>query len=196
MRLPELPEPVKLIGVLPKDAPDLIGNAYVDQLILRNPIVKVEVIERGGLYANMGSFAPVEFDSGPRARDTSAQGQRLQKLESFTDYIVSATGRDEFTLNALGYYQKWISDHYDAPEFLTKEPFDLWGEALQHASTPPPRPPITPYLEISRRMLARVKESPLRSRDEFSTPSTGSTRGSIHIAPMRNWRRTMLKRSG
>lgn len=157
--LPRLPQPVKLIGVLPKNAPDAIGNAYVDQLILRNPIVKVEVIERGSLYANLGTFSPVEFQSSPRARDTSEQGKRLQKQEQFTNYIISATGSDPFLLNTLGYYHKWLSDNYNSPEFLTLEPHELWGWALQQASTPPPEPPITPYLEISRRMLAMAEES-------------------------------------
>jgi len=164
VRLPQLPNPVKLIGVLPKNAPDVIGNAYVDQLILRNPIVKVEVIERGSLYANLGTFSPIEFQSSPRARDTSEQGKRLQKQELFSTYIISATGRDPFLLNAVGYYHQWLTDNYNTPEFLTLEPHELWGMALQHASTPPPRPPITPYLEISRRMLARVEESPLEEK--------------------------------
>lgn len=161
VRLPQLPQPVKLIGVLPKDAPDVIGNAYVDQLILRNPIVKVEVIERGPLYANLGTFSPIEFQSSPRARDTSEQGKRIAKQEMFSSYISSATGRDPFVLNALTYYHKWLGENYNSPEFLTREPHELWEWALQQASIPPPRPPIAPYLEISRRMLARVEESPL-----------------------------------
>jgi hypothetical protein len=118
------------------------------------------VLSRGAFYTGLGTFSSVEFKSSPSAADTSEEGKRRAKRSDYLSYIRSATGNDPFVLNALGYYHKWLDDNYDKPEFLTREPFEVWDLALTQASIPPPRPPITPYLEISRRMLARVEESP------------------------------------
>jgi hypothetical protein len=158
-RLSSLPNPVPLIGLLPEDAVNAIAAAYIDQMILRNPSVKLEIIERGSLYAMAGAFSPQEFRSTSRLDPNSPETRRLRKQEIFINYIEGQTGRDRFTLNALSQYMKWLSDNFGSEEYLSREPEELWSWALQLASIPPPIPPVMPYLAISRQMLARAQEA-------------------------------------
>ena len=166
-----LERPVPIVGVFPRAAAARIADAYVDALIYVDPFVRLLVTKRGYLYAPFhGPTAQsLWFEARSRIAATSPERPRRERRMAFYAYIVPVRPTDRLTENALHYYYRWVEENYWRPEFLTREPSDLWGWALRQASQPPPQLPIQPFLDLAKSMQERVRVVPTEESTRIQT---------------------------
>jgi len=166
-----LRQPVPIVGLLPQAAAARIADAYVDALIYIDPLVRLLVTKRGSLYApRHGPTAQtLWFEARSRIAATSPERPRRERRQAFYAYIVPIRLTDRLTENALHYYYRWVEENYSRPEFLTREPSDLWGWALRQASQPPPQLPIQPFLDLAKSMQERVRTVPAQEGARIQT---------------------------
>lgn len=166
-----LQRPVQIVGLLPQAAAARIADAYVDALIYVDPFVRLLVTKRGSLYApyHGPTAQSLWFEARSRIAATSPERPRRERRQAFYAYIVPIRPTDRLTENALHYYYRWVEENYARPEFLTREPSDLWAWALRQASQPPPQLPIQPFLDLAKSMQERARVVPAQEAARMQT---------------------------
>jgi hypothetical protein len=157
---------VQIVGMLPARAAAAIADAYVEELIYVDPLVRLLVTKRGYLYAPYHGPTSQSFwvEGRSRVAATSPERPRRERRALFYAYIEVVSVRDRLTENAIHYYYRWIEQNFARSEFMTREPSDLWEWALKQASQPPPALPIQPFLDLARSMTQRAQNVPDEER--------------------------------
>jgi SAM-dependent methyltransferase len=166
-----LDRPVAIVGLLPQAAAARIADAYVDGLIYVDPFVRLLVTKRGYLYAPFHgpTSQSLWFEARSRIAATSPERPRRERRSTFYAYIVTVRPTDRLTENALHHYYRWVEENYARPEFLTREPSDVWAWALRQASQPPPQLPIQPFLDLAKSMQERARIVPAQEAARMQT---------------------------
>jgi hypothetical protein len=162
---------VPIVGLPPARAAAAIADAYVDALIYVDPLVRLLVSKRGYLYApyHGPTSQSLWFEGRSRIAATSSERPRRERRSSFYEYIQAVSIRDRLTENAIHYYYRWIENNYSRPEFMTREPSELWEWALRQASQPLPASPIQPFLDLARSMSQSSQNVPDEERARMQT---------------------------
>jgi hypothetical protein len=159
--LPFLKMPVRITEMLPRDAPDVIAKAYIEEFSLLAPSIRLRVASRSHAYAPFSGPVEGEIWFSSRAiRDDSPEAKRRSKLADFAHYVAPVPTHDPYVVTALSYYYDWIDHNYLKPEFLSREPYDLWEWALKQSVRPAPPSPTAKFLELAHSIQALARQAP------------------------------------
>ncbi len=159
--LPGLTTPIKAAEMLPRDVPDLVAKQYIDEVARLRPFVRLRVASRGRAYSpKNGTVAGEIWFESTAIRDDSPAGKRRGKRQAFMAYVISVPTKDSFTLSALIRYTDWIDKNYENPEFLSREPSDLWSWALKENSSRVSSSSISKFLQVEYSIEALARNAP------------------------------------
>jgi hypothetical protein len=162
---------LKLSGLPPVEAANVIARELLVGDLLRRPAVGIAFARRGAAY--VGQTAPLAllgafFHQSTFAPDPNSPVQRrVARLGVFGSYIESATATDDRTVTALLLYHKWIEEHLEKEDFFTTEPVTVWEQSLATAFAPPPPTPLDPYLRLLSSLQSEMKYARVEDRAKW-----------------------------
>jgi len=158
--LPQLQKPVNISGMLPRDVPDFIAKAYIEDASWLSPSIRICVTSRSGMYAPYHGPVHGEYWFNSKAiRNDTPEAQRRTKRGEFTTYISAVPTNDPFAVTALLHYLDWIDSNYQKPEFLTREPYEVWEWALKQGHRQAPTSPLTKFLQLQHSIEALAQQA-------------------------------------